>query len=275
MAERFAYNGKENNPELGLNWMDFSARNYDPAIGRWMNIDPLAELMRRHSPYNYAFNSPLQFIDPDGMAPEWVPDSNGNLVAEQGDNAATLAEHLNISEAEAKQQIEDQNLKPANYVGTDGNVQEGETFDVDNNMTRSMERSSGVTATESPNSIAGTDSACDNYICDQASNMAVDGVELSVEEARENYSGNNAFFSPSGFTEVENFDNVPFGEGIAVINGEHVVVNYGQSQDGTQYVFSKPGRFYKAEVITLDAVVRQFTNKPESARINYYQKNKE
>ncbi|MBC2844626.1 DUF6443 domain-containing protein [Winogradskyella flava] len=70
VASKFKYNGKEFNDELGYSVYDFQARHYDPAIGRWLQIDPLAELMTRHSTYNYAFDNPVFFIDPDGNMPQ-------------------------------------------------------------------------------------------------------------------------------------------------------------------------------------------------------------
>lgn len=66
VAQKYKYNGKELNEELGLNWYDYGARNYDPTIGRWMNIDALAEKAPGITPFRYGFNNPINFIDPDG-----------------------------------------------------------------------------------------------------------------------------------------------------------------------------------------------------------------
>lgn len=64
------FQGKEWGAPKGLDLYDFGARRYDPASGRWLSQDPLAEKYYAHSPYLFCAANPLNVIDPNGMV-DW------------------------------------------------------------------------------------------------------------------------------------------------------------------------------------------------------------
>lgn len=92
-VNNFKYNGKEEQKETG--WYDFHARMYDAALGRFVGIDPFADIIPNYNPYHYVYNNPIVFTDPTGMLPKYnwgtgnYEDDNGNVISYE----ETLAAH--------------------------------------------------------------------------------------------------------------------------------------------------------------------------------------
>jgi RHS repeat-associated protein len=68
---RYGFNGKESDKETG--WQDYGMRMYDPRIARFPSPDPLTSKYPWYTPYQFAGNSPIKFIDLDGGEPKSSP----------------------------------------------------------------------------------------------------------------------------------------------------------------------------------------------------------
>jgi len=55
----------------GLEAYDATFRMYDPQLGRFWQIDPLADINENSSPYSFVFNNPIKYNDPSGLDTNW------------------------------------------------------------------------------------------------------------------------------------------------------------------------------------------------------------
>ncbi len=66
---RYGFNGMEADPEVKGQGNSYTTefRQYDPRLGRWLTLDPLAPFAPSWTPYRYGFDNPLVFTDMNGL----------------------------------------------------------------------------------------------------------------------------------------------------------------------------------------------------------------
>jgi RHS repeat-associated protein len=125
---RYGFNGKETDQETGI--QDYGMRWYLPNIARFPSVDPLTQEYPWYTPYQFAGNMPIQYIDLDGCEPaepetkwtrkteyekqegrtgEYYSTSDGYYVHKNGDT-------YNWAKVGDNQWNPDGNWKPTDYI---------------------------------------------------------------------------------------------------------------------------------------------------------------
>ena len=86
-ANRYKYNGKEEQVTGDLKYLDYGARMYDSGLGIWFVGDPFQENFVSLSPYNYCSGNPMIFIDPNGALMTHYVDESYNVILQTNDGS--------------------------------------------------------------------------------------------------------------------------------------------------------------------------------------------
>ncbi len=86
LENNFLFSGKERQDELGIDWYDYGARMFAPDIARWNGVDASAENYVNQSPYHYAGNNPVKFVDFDG--------NDYGVKVDRGNKTITIKAHF-------------------------------------------------------------------------------------------------------------------------------------------------------------------------------------
>lgn len=76
---RYGFNGKENDNDIKGegNQQDYGMRIYDPRLGKFLSVDPITKDYPWYTPYQFAGNMPVRYIDLDGLEPANNPQPGG------------------------------------------------------------------------------------------------------------------------------------------------------------------------------------------------------
>ena len=200
----------------------------------------------------------MRYTDPTG---KWVPDSDGNLIAEPNDGIDSLAKFQNITYSEAKQQLLSQG-----YTITNGylNLKVGDKVTLDNVYTRSIANSVNPDLTteklfEKKLTESDWDLASRDYNCwgsaiagsqgkDIKIGVGISSPEIFDSELSKNYSSVSSNEFIFGKTVLRFADSAN--------TAQHGAVYYGTSNDGTVYVYTKNGWLLKPTIMKLSDLLQ-------------------
>lgn len=114
VLQKYKYNGKELDRMHGLNFYDYGARQYDPILGHFTQMDPLCEKYYNFHPYAYCMNNPMNAVDPDGK--DWIyANYSGNFFFFFDSRVTSMEDVINIYYNGEKRNTYDIEYKGANF----------------------------------------------------------------------------------------------------------------------------------------------------------------
>ena len=87
---RYRFNGKEDQTFVGLPFLDYGARMYDPERVSWLTQDPLMEKYYSIGQYNYCAGNPVRLIDPTGMSSDEYYNEKGVKIYDTHEGTRTF-----------------------------------------------------------------------------------------------------------------------------------------------------------------------------------------
>lgn len=253
-ATKYGFNGKEKQDEefndgSGLELYDFGARYYDQQIGRFFVHDRKAETFSSQTPYSYAANDPIKYIDKNGDGPEWIPvvDKKGYiyLKAEKGDNGATLAKFLGGTQNASKYVNARQLSSTTTY--NDGDM----VYIKQSNPYSRATRDAATNKAKYGDARIGQKMQ-DNYNCHAAAINGSKGKDFHNEGIMDDADKNRVL--KKEYKQVSRTEAI-FGSTVITYGNFHSANFFGKSNDGTYWVFSKQGPNVAPEITPANNLV--------------------
>jgi len=251
----YKFNGKELDEATQMYY--YGARYYDPRISIFISVDPLAEQAPNWTPYRYAFNNPIMFVDPTGLW-EFKYDSDLKTLSlhksNDKDNLASFLKESGMSERQVAKQLfgggksgkeamnnffngEDTCIDVSDLSGSMGKMLKGmETALGDGNMTLSQNSS------DAPQDAINN---CYNSTLNLTSSGSVDSKPLASYGSSQSLVSNPFLYDNTLLDKYRNVSNPALGDAIRYSNDGGTTSTHGavfllQRDTGVQ-IFSKNG----------------------------------